>query len=681
MAIDRAATLRNAEKLVRQGKVDAAITEYLRVVEDQPRDWNTANLLGDLYVRVGKSDKAVDQFIRIADHLCEQGFLSKGAALYKKVLKLQPDQEHALLQAGEIAAQQGFYADARAHLGAVVERRRARGDARGSAEVRIRIGSLDATDFDARIAAANARVEIDDVAGAVRDLADIATALIEKERQPDAIEVLRQAVALAPGDEAIRARLLDVSLAIAEARFRSGMVDDGLAIAKQLIEEDPTRAAQIAALACHVAADVPDAGFAALELAADVSSGQGDWTAAAAALEQFVARVPSYTPALMRLVEVCVDGGLDAALQTAQEQLTDAYLAAGQASEARFIAEDLVTRQPSEQANIDRLRRSLELLGEADPNAIIAACINGLFPLTGTDLNGEDLTSFDGTTLAAETPAPDAPPVGSPSSEAATPVAPQSEPKGAAPDPAPIQPPAESQQRFAAPQPPSPRNARREERHGLFELSANAVDIESILEGFESPAAETRHDEPESAEVDLTIVLDDMNRPPPPTLLPPPSGDNAARTPPTIQGGDIEGVFAELRGEASRRSAMAAAEQDFRRGLALQEAGDVDGSIAALQSASEAPSLRFATASRLARIFRDRGQTSEALHWCERAVQAPAPTPHDYHALLFELAELLEAEGEIVRALAVCLELQADAGDYRDVATRVDRLAKVQARG
>jgi hypothetical protein len=49
--------------------------------------------------------------------------------------------------------------------------------------------------------------------------------------------------------------------------------------------------------------------------------------------------------------------------------------------------------------------------------------------------------------------------------------------------------------------------------------------------------------------------------------------------------------------------------------------------------------------------------------------------------LLFELAEVLEAEGEIVRALAVCLELQADAGDYRDVATRVDRLAKVQARG
>jgi tetratricopeptide (TPR) repeat protein len=681
VAIDRAATLRNAEKLVRQGKVDAAITEFLRVVEDQPRDWNTANLLGDLYVRVGKTDKAVDQFIRIADNLCEQGFLSKGAALYKKVLKLKPDHEHALLQAGEIAAQQGFYADARAYLGAVVERRRARGDARGSAEVRVRIGSLDATDFDARIAAANARLEIDDVAGAVRDLAEIAVALIEKERRPDAVKVLRQAVALAPGDDAIRARLLDVSLAMAEARFRSGMVDDGLAIAKQLVEEDRSRSAQIAALAYRVAADAPDAGFAALEVAADVSVGQHDWTAAAAALQEFVARVPGYIPALMRLVEVCVDGGLDATLQAAQEQLTDAYLAAGQASEARFIAEDLVTRQPSEQVNIDRLRRSLELLGEADPDAIIADCTSGLFPLTGADLNDEAPASFEDTTRAAETPPPVLPPIAPPSSEPATPVAPQSEPNAAAPDPAPIQPPEGSQRRPAAPPPPSPGNNRREDRRGLFELSANAVDIESILGAFESPPAERRHDEPDSGEVDLSIVLDDMNRPPPPTPLPPRSGDDAARTPPTIHGADIEGVFAELRGEASRRSAMEAAEQDFRRALALLEAGDIDGSIAALQSASKAPKLRFATASLLARIFRDRGQMSEALYWCESAAQAPAPTPHDYHALLFELAELLEAQGEIVRALAVCLELQADAGDYRDVAMRVDRLAKVQARG
>src|SRR6266849_9424301 len=56
VAIDRAATLRNAEKLLRTGKLEPAIAEYLRVVEAQPRDWNTSNTLGDLYVKANQTD-------------------------------------------------------------------------------------------------------------------------------------------------------------------------------------------------------------------------------------------------------------------------------------------------------------------------------------------------------------------------------------------------------------------------------------------------------------------------------------------------------------------------------------------------------------------------------------------------------------------------------------------------
>jgi hypothetical protein len=48
---------------------------------------------------------------------------------------------------------------------------------------------------------------------------------------------------------------------------------------------------------------------------------------------------------------------------------------------------------------------------------------------------------------------------------------------------------------------------------------------------------------------------------------------------------------------------------------------------------------------------------------------------------MYELADALEAAGEVSRALAVCMELQANAGEFRDVAERVDRLAKVQTDG
>jgi tetratricopeptide (TPR) repeat protein len=125
--IDRAATLRQAEKLLRQGKLDQAIAEYVRLVEDQPRDWSTANALGDLHVRAGHLERAIEQFSRIAENLSEQGFLPRASAVYKKILKLKPDADHALVQAGELAAQQGLLADARTFFaGAAHGRRRPR---------------------------------------------------------------------------------------------------------------------------------------------------------------------------------------------------------------------------------------------------------------------------------------------------------------------------------------------------------------------------------------------------------------------------------------------------------------------------------------------------------------------------------------------------------------------------
>ena len=97
--------------------------------------------------------------------------------------------------------------------------------------------------------------------------------------------------------------------------------------------------------------------------------------------------MPNHIPALMRLVEICVDGGLEATMYSAQAQLADAYIAAGSAAEARFIAEDLVAREPWERANIERFRRALVLLGEPDPDALIAERLSGETPFTSTDLS------------------------------------------------------------------------------------------------------------------------------------------------------------------------------------------------------------------------------------------------------------------------------------------------------
>jgi hypothetical protein len=143
---------------------------------------------------------------------------------------------------------------------------------------------------------------------------------------------------------------------------------------------------------------------------------------------------------------------------------------------------------------------------------------------------------------------------------------------------------------------------------------------------------------------------------------------------------DLDDVFGNMR-DQSRRSGLDDAEKEYKRGLALRKAGDIDGCIAALQKASRAPKLRFATSWLIARLYRDRGMMPETLEWLEHASQAPASNADDGHQVLYELAEGLENTGEVARALAVCMELESEAAGYRDVAERIDRLTKVQTGG
>jgi len=169
------------------------------------------------------------------------------------------------------------------------------------------------------------------------------------------------------------------------------------------------------------------------------------------------------------------------------------------------------------------------------------------------------------------------------------------------------------------------------------------------------------------------VAIEQASQPPQPA----PTSEVAPPPPPA----DLDNVFADLREEATRRFATNNPEQELAAGVAFYRAGQLDFAVPRLETASRAPAHRFEAAATLGRIFLERGDAWQAIEWLERAAEATAPTPAETHRLLYELADALESVGEVARALAICLELQAEAGDYQDVSTRVDRLVKVQARG
>ena len=325
MPINREAALKQAEKLLRQGKLDGAIEEYVRLIDDQPRDWNSINVLGDLYMRAGQADRAVEQFIRVADHLFAEGFFPKASALYKKALKVQGQHEHTLSQLAETAIRQKLLADARMYLRQLEQVRRLRGDELGGDECIERIRALEDTETDVAPAPAPAPAPVQS------------------------------------GDDAGQL------LARAEQELNEGHEMKARATLTRVLTLDPERRADVMRLALALAgAGRIDSAFGCVDVVTDAALLSGEWNQAAEALQTFVREVP-HIPALIKLVEVSVDAGLELPLRGAQAQLADAYLDAGRGEEARVISEDLLEHEPDSDDHAERLRRALALLGTQPP--------------------------------------------------------------------------------------------------------------------------------------------------------------------------------------------------------------------------------------------------------------------------------------------------------------------------
>ena len=646
MPIDREDTLKKAEKLLRQGRLEAAIAEYLRVLEDQPRDWTTANTLGDLYVRAGQADKAAAQYGRIAEHFMEEGFYPKAGALFKKLLKLTPDDENAQLNLAEISQRQGLLADAKAQLNAVAARRRARGDRAGVAEIVVRLGSVDPGDLEARAVAARTLVEMGDEEGAAARFRAIYDDLAEKGRDAEALQALTEAVELNPHDRPGRILLakaaiaggnvegarafLDretagddptLQMALLEIDVGTGQLDEARELMTPLMAQGPEHRQRLTELAWATAPRNPDAAFAVIDRLVDFMVASTDFAHAASLLQEFVARIPDQIPALLKLVEICVDGGLEGAMYEAQAQLADAYLGAGQAAEARVIAEDLVAREPWERAHIDRFRRALVMLKVSDPDSLIAERLSGQAPFTATDVFADS-----GVVAAAASAA-----ITQDSALQAAPADPleRAEPAGAAPAAA--------------------ERVEDQVQNPPLELEPAAAPA--------APQAETA-----AEEIDLNNVL----------------GDFGAVTAPAPA---ARGLDEDLRSEVARQNATDQSAQHMTLARTYLDMGLPDEAIGSLKTASRAPRFRFEAASLLGRLYQHRGDLAAAIEWLERAAEAPAPSDDDSRALLYDLGTLVEESGDTARALAVFLELQSEAGEYRDVAQRVERLARVETGG
>ena len=370
-------------------------------------------------------------------------------------------------------------------------------------------------------------------------------------------------------------------MTLAEAELRQGRFDDGKSAVASALAANPSQREAAIAMACRLAEQSPDSAYPGIEAVADAALAEGDYAAAAAALHEFVTRVRRHIVALMRLVEICVDGGLEATM----------YSGAGAAGRR------LPRRRPRPRgAHHQRRSRRPRAVGSRQHRAL---------PPRPRDA-GRSRPRCDHRR------------------------------------------PAERRQPVHGHRQDGPERRRRLRRAG----------------GGPEPAA--RAGRPPTSRPSSTCRTRRRRRP---------------RRPGKRGKAGKPARGAEPPSDARRRRTSELAAEQLRLAHTYRDMGMVDDAIQSLERAARSSRQRFEAASLLGRLHMDRGERTQALDWFERAAEAPAPTPMPAGRCSTIWPTPSRSIGESGRALAVFGELDADVPGYRDVAQRIERLSRVQARG
>ena len=112
MPFSKAKSIETANKALKRGQYDRAIAEYERIVRQDPTDIRSKLKLGDLYIRAAQTEDAIRVLHEVATHYSDQGFTLKAVAVYKQILKLNPEMAEVSVSLASHYQQQGLLNEA-----------------------------------------------------------------------------------------------------------------------------------------------------------------------------------------------------------------------------------------------------------------------------------------------------------------------------------------------------------------------------------------------------------------------------------------------------------------------------------------------------------------------------------------------------------------------------------------
>ena len=320
--------LQGAEKLLSKGKLDAALKEYLRVLEENPKDISTLNKVGDLYVRINRPSDSIPFFTRIADFYAKDGFFLKAIAIYKKINKIDPARLEVYEQLADLYHKQGLTQDARSQYQVLADHYSKNNKPDDAIAAYKKMVTVDPGDLKIQARLADLYRSHRQINQAVAQYGVIGSALIERGAHDESVAVLQKALDLAPGDMEIQRTLVRALLAqknpaaaiailrnapesaaglalLAEAQFETGDPVEAVRTAERGLSLDPgSEACRIQLSRVRLAQGNLDPSFAVILPVVDSAIAQKDFVRAAGHLAPILEADPGHRGALAKMGEV-----------------------------------------------------------------------------------------------------------------------------------------------------------------------------------------------------------------------------------------------------------------------------------------------------------------------------------------------------------------------------------------
>ena len=196
--MDKNKIIEGAAKLVAKGAFDKAIREYQKVLELDPRDVRVLQKMGELYQKKGDNPQAASFFTRVAEVYAQDGFFLKAVALYKQVLKLNPDLVEVNVKLAELHQHLGLMTEAMAFFQVVVAHHERKGDSKATFATLKKMVDLDPENVSSRLKLAELYAR-DQMGGEALTEFKRAADWLERNNRPDErLRVLERIASLEP---------------------------------------------------------------------------------------------------------------------------------------------------------------------------------------------------------------------------------------------------------------------------------------------------------------------------------------------------------------------------------------------------------------------------------------------------------------------------------------------------